>query len=308
MSRGQNYYSFITIFILFCSFTLFNILYKTGPVYMEVLAAASILWAALFIVTGRFYLSSILPIASVLALQLSLMTTVQSLVFFHICLSLILLFFSFLFSLSFSEKLSLLGFFTLSYLTAALLNNVFSLYTIGYYGGIQMYFLAIALCVRSWQMEQYRKENGDLREQLAGMKTEALGDEDDPFVGIFSKAGGMKVLKQTMKWSQRYELPLTVCYIDLNTSRDEYIHNVSRRISTRVRESDTLFRLGSTEILLVLPDCHETDAIIVVDQIQKIIKEDLRQNKTISVGIAGFDRSQKISPNELIINANRASA
>ncbi len=308
--KEQNYYSLITLFILFSSFTLFNLLTRTIPSYLFILSALTVLWTGIYILSGRFSRNSLIPIGVVLALQLVLMNTEASLVFYHICLSLIIVSYAFLFRISLADKALLFSFFTAAYLAASILNTDFSTYSILYYGGIQIFILSAGLGVRTWQIELARKESKDLREELAGLKIKSSCEEEDPFMGIFSKAGGMKVLKQTMKWATRYDLPLTVCYMELSSSRDEYVQSVSRRITTRIRESDTLFRLGSSEILLILPDCCTDDASQVMEHIREIILEDMAHNcrRGIQFGIAGFDKSQKISPNELIISANRASA
>jgi len=155
-----------------------------------------------------------------------------------------------------------------------------------------------------------RQENESRKDELS------YYSEYDSLIRVFNKRGGIKILRQTMKWSQRYDIPLTICYLDLNSSGGDQpdLHrrllSVSRSIYGRIRQSDTVCRLGDDELLIILPDCCRNDAESVITHIRSCLKsrpeEPEGSMESFDYGLADYCAESVKSPNELIINADRA--
>ena len=310
----QIYFSLVTLFILSSIFLIFTLISKQFVYAFKIVHSLSTLWLGTIflnldkkkILGEKDVMRACLPLIIMSPILLYLIDSYQNLILFNIALAIFSIYFLYSFSLSHKSNLLLYIVFSCTYLTAALFHRVFSPLEIINSGGILLHLLILFLSMAVRNGIADKEELKHCRRSIDQLKSSQRRDDGDPLIGIFSKSGGMKVLKQTMKWSQRYEIPLTVCYMELNGSRDEHIHSITRGIFKRIRETDTLFRLGKSEMLLILPDCEKHNAADVM----KHIKEALLQNpsyRLLQYGLADFKSEIIGSPNELIISANRAS-
>lgn len=307
IKNGPNYFTLISICILVIAFTLYSYLNHRISLFFLIIQLLSVSWVLIFMSAHHLNIVSSLPLIMISPLMVLQLNTVNSLVIFNIIQALFAIHFLFKCNIKFRDRIIMYVMFLGSYVLSSYLHKGFSMLEMAAYGGILLHLLIISLGIATHQKDEIEKEAEELRSKLLGIKDEYKDKEQDPLMGIFSKSGGMKVLKQTMKWSQRYEIPLTVCYMELNNSHDDYIHSMTRRIVNRVRESDTLFRLGKSEILLILPDCQKNDAASVMKSIQDILRND-REMEAVQFGLADFKSELRTSPNELIINANMSIA
>ncbi|MBF9018390.1 MULTISPECIES: GGDEF domain-containing protein [unclassified Oceanispirochaeta] len=307
MKDGPNHVTLISICILVIAINLYSYLNNSITLFFLIIQLFSVSWISIFMSSHRLNIAGSLPMIIISPLMVLQLNTVNSLVIFHIIQALFAIHFLFKCNIKFRDRIIMYALFLGSYILSCYLHKGFSILEMAAYGGVLLHLLIISLGVATHQKDEIEKEADELRSKLLGIKDEYKDKEQDPLMGIFSKSGGMKVLKQTMKWSQRYEIPLTVCYMELNNSHEDYIYSMTRRIVNRVRESDTLFRLGKSEILLILPDCQKNDAASVMKSIQEILRND-REMEAVQFGLADFKGELKTSPNELIINANMAIA
>lgn len=305
--KDSNYNSLLSLCILYAAFTLFNFLTHKITIFYLILQICTVLWVVIFMSGKYLKFWNSIPLILITPFMVLQLSTVNSLALYHIILTVFAIHFLFKSDINLRDQIFMYLSFLGSYILASYLHSNFSFIDMAIYGGVLLHILLISLGIATNRSNDFEKEVNELRSRLLDMKDGFKEKEQDPLMGIFSKSGGMKVLKQTMKWSQRYEIPLTVCYMELNNSRDEYINSITRRIINRIRESDTLFRLGKSEILLILPDCQKNDAESVIKNIQEILQND-RDMETVQFGLADFISEQKTSPNELIINANMAIA
>jgi GGDEF domain-containing protein len=305
--KDSNYFSLLSICILFALFSLFNYISHKTTILFLIVQLLSVSWVIIFMSAKRLNIWSGLPLIIISPFMVLQLSTVNSLALYHIIQAVFAFHFLFKCDISLRDQIIMYLMFLGAYILTSFLHEGFNLMEMAVYGGALLHLLLISLGITTHRSNEFEREADELRSRLLGMKDGFKDNEQDPLMGIFSKSGGMKVLKQTMKWSQRYEIPLTVCYMELNNSRDDYIHSITRRIVNRVRESDTLFRLGKSEILLILPDCQKNDAASVMKSIQEILQND-REMEAVQFGLADFKAEHKTSPNELIINANSAIA
>ncbi|MDC7233815.1 MAG: diguanylate cyclase [Spirochaetales bacterium] len=305
--KDPHIYTLIIISLLFSLFIGAN--YYTGKttLFFMVIQLFSVSWIFLIVYVNRISVLTVIPVSIVTPLLILQLSTLNSLALYHIILAVFSIQFLLISPQGLQGKLTLYLSLLVSYCLAGYLHQTFTALDLAIHGGILTHLLILITGYLSLERDELKKENESLRTELLNLKNDWSDEEQDPLMGIFSKSGGMRVLKQTMKWSQRYKIPLTVCYMEVNNSRDDYIHSITRRIVNRVRESDTLFRLGKSEILLVLPDCCKNDAALVMESIQKILQDD-SETEAVQFGLADFKADVRTSPNELIISANMAIA
>ncbi|QEN07347.1 diguanylate cyclase [Oceanispirochaeta crateris] len=311
----QIYFSLVTFFILSSLFLIFTLLSAQFKDSFKLVHALSTLWLGTIflrydkkIILGeREVLKACFPLILSPPLLLYLMSSFQYLIIFNVVLAVFSIYF--LYSFSLKEKTNILFYilFSSGYLLASIFHSVFSFMDIINSGAILLHILILSLGLAFRKIRCETEELINCRRSLGLLKnTTERSDDGDSLLGIYNKAGGMKVLRQTMKWSQRYEIPLTVCYMELNGSRDEHIHSITRDIFKRIRETDTLFRLGKSEMLLILPDCEKHNAASVMNHIKEVLSQNT-MGKILHYGLADFQSELDRSPNELIISANQAS-
>lgn len=313
-NKRQRYLSVITLFVLTGLFLLAIVIFNYFSILFRNLLVLLLIWqGTMILIHSRKKLIEdfqlFVTLTPLIILSPLLMLTIahhNDLIVYNIVLSVFSIFILLFLSLKQRYNFTLQILFITEYLLVALIHKSFPQLEVYKSGGLILQFLVISLGIAQYRNEADKENLQICRETISRYKKSRLDDSGDPILGIFSKSGGMKVLKQMMKWSERYEIPLTVCYMELHDSHDEYVNTITRGIFKRIRETDTLFRLGQREMLLILPDCQKQNAMDVMKYIKSILEMN-NQEKSIKYGLADFKANSINSPNELIINANRAS-
>ena len=124
----------------------------------------------------------------------------------------------------------------------------------------------------------------------------------DPLTGIYNRAGMHGILKYNMKQYQRSRVPFSIILLDIDNFKvindtyghsigDNVLRNLSKLISQRCRNNDSLARWGGEEFLLVCANTTVQEAVTLSDDLrQKISSATLIDQQTItcSMGIAQF--------------------
>jgi len=106
----------------------------------------------------------------------------------------------------------------------------------------------------------------------------------DPLTRISNRNKLNIILEKSMHLSQRYNLPLSVIFFDIDHFKkinDEYGHDsgdtvltgIARLISTHIRSSDIFARWGGEEFIIVLPETDHDIARILAEKFRKLIQE-----------------------------------
>jgi diguanylate cyclase (GGDEF)-like protein len=124
-----------------------------------------------------------------------------------------------------------------------------------------------------------------------------------------------------MARSQRDQMPLTVCFVDLDglkTVNDQYGHaegdwmivKAAEVLAESVRLGDEAIRLGGDEFLLVLHNCPEEGSRIMQQRIEERMTELSVEAKkpfllSASIGMAAYDPARHAQVHQLIAEADR---
>lgn len=125
----------------------------------------------------------------------------------------------------------------------------------------------------------------------------------DEMTGLYNKRVGKLLLEREFEKSKREETPFTVCFIDVDGLKiindkygheagDEYIKTVSDSISLGLRHSETAFRYGGDEFILLI-NGNITNAKIVIKRISSDItsKNTNKIKHSISCGYAELSKN-----------------
>lgn len=162
----------------------------------------------------------------------------------------------------------------------------------------------------------------DITERKASEELSWQKANYDALTGLPNRRLFQDRLEQDIKHSRRSELPIVLMFIDLDHFKevnDEYGHNagddllqqVSKRINSCIRKTDTVARLGGDEFTVILTDIAGDEQIKSLSQ--KIVQElarpfklkDITAHISCSLGVAYFPKDAS-SSEQLLKNADKA--
>ena len=124
----------------------------------------------------------------------------------------------------------------------------------------------------------------------------------DHLTGLPNRTLFYENLNQSIKFNKRYKTNLAVFFLDLDrfknindtlghTFGDEFLIKIAKKLKDRIRESDTVCRVGGDEFLIVLDKFKNIDDVILVAKdILKLIEEPifLREKEIVSSASLGI--------------------
>ncbi len=143
----------------------------------------------------------------------------------------------------------------------------------------------------------------------------------DPLTGISNRRTGLLMLEKELAKNKRKGSVLSICFLDvddLKTVNDTYGHSegdlllkaITKIVSSTIRESDTLSRMGGDEFLIILPDSDTKTAETVLERIYKrTIQENEKSKKpyelSFSYGIQETAGNDIVDIDEFIYEADK---
>lgn len=143
----------------------------------------------------------------------------------------------------------------------------------------------------------------------------------DDMVNCFNRAHFIDICEEELKRAKRYETTLSLMLIDPDYLRminetygtltgNEILKLMVENISTKLRETDTLGRIGGEEFAIIMPQTNGQDALIAANRIRNIIGQNsLETSKgpiriSASIGVVEMPAEGVLSLDVLL---NRAS-
>lgn len=124
----------------------------------------------------------------------------------------------------------------------------------------------------------------------------------DPLTGIFNSREFLRQAEIEIERSARIGYPLSIAYIDLDNFKlvndryghetgDEHLRQITKSISSIIRQTDVFARLGGDEFVLLLPNVDHVNVRYVMEKIQRTLVGELNHLKspvTFSAGVVTY--------------------
>jgi two-component system, cell cycle response regulator len=145
----------------------------------------------------------------------------------------------------------------------------------------------------------------------------------DSLTGLWNRIAAIQILDREIARAARGESSIAVIMADLDHFKqvndthghlagDAMLREAARRMSSTLREYDSIGRYGGEEFLIVVPGCHFSDSLTVAERLREAVSgqpflvggESYRT--TCSFGLAWSDCSCDIDANRLLREADTA--
>ncbi|MBS1871083.1 MAG: EAL domain-containing protein [Actinobacteria bacterium] len=148
--------------------------------------------------------------------------------------------------------------------------------------------------------------------------------DHDPLTGLLNRRSFERELNQHIAQVQRYGPEGAALVLDIDRFKhindtlghnvgDELIVKVAQTLRTRLRDSDVLARLGGDEFAILLPRGGAAEAGRVADAVLAAVRAQSvvtaagrRRSITASIGIALFSDTERLSAEDVLVNADLA--
>ena len=148
--------------------------------------------------------------------------------------------------------------------------------------------------------------------------------DHDPLTGLLNRRSFERELNQHISEVQRYGPEGAALVLDIDRFKhindtlghnvgDELIVKVAQTLRTRLRDSDVLARLGGDEFAILLPRGGAAEAARVADAVLGAVRSQSvltaagrRRPITASIGIALFSDTERLSAEDVLVNADLA--
>ncbi len=146
--------------------------------------------------------------------------------------------------------------------------------------------------------------------------------DHDPLTGLINRRRFEEELERELIAAKRYRRSGAVLVLDLDNFKyvndtlghsagDELIVSVSALLRRRLRESDTLARIGGDEFAVILPDCTPRQAEAAANGLLATVREGMLEQhrggrSSASIGVAPYSGNVEATGEELLVEADVA--
>ena len=170
----------------------------------------------------------------------------------------------------------------------------------------------------------------DVSERRSFERRLAHAADHDPLTGLLNRRSLDRELRSHAARVHRYGATGAVLMLDLDhfkyfndtqghTAGDELIVRIAQALRERLRESDVLARLGGDEFAVLLPGGDEPETQTVAESLLEVVCDQALPDPeqasgliaagrrvTVSIGIARFEDGEKLTAEEMMVNADLA--
>ena len=155
-----------------------------------------------------------------------------------------------------------------------------------------------------------KRTEEDLRRSEMRYRELSLTDE---LTGLYNARHFFRQVQSEVERATRYNCPLSLCVIDIDNfkkyndtyghlSGDAVLSELGRLIQKLIRESDSAYRYGGEEFIIVLPQTTREEAARVAERIRVVFFEHAFYPKTsdgvhvsISLGVTSYQSGESVS-------------
>ncbi|MEA2156083.1 MAG: hypothetical protein QOE11_2223 [Solirubrobacteraceae bacterium] len=148
--------------------------------------------------------------------------------------------------------------------------------------------------------------------------------DHDPLTGLLNRRTFGRALEDHMARVERYGAAGALLMVDLDhfkyfndtqghSAGDELIVRIAQGLRSRLRDSDVIARLGGDEFAVLLPGEDEQAVRVVAEALLQCVRDEAmpaligeRKRVTASIGIACFEDGERVTAEEMAVNADLA--
>ncbi|RUO66377.1 diguanylate cyclase (GGDEF) domain-containing protein [Pseudidiomarina planktonica] len=131
----------------------------------------------------------------------------------------------------------------------------------------------------------------------------------DPLTGLYNRNRVTQTLIENIQQKERYKRPASLIMIDLDHFKslndehghlfgDQMLKQTAKRLLGAIRATDTLFRVGGEEFLVVLPNTSSQDANVAAKKLIKVIGSRPFEGKGATVFITASAGVSELQPGQ----------
>jgi diguanylate cyclase (GGDEF)-like protein len=142
----------------------------------------------------------------------------------------------------------------------------------------------------------------------------------DALTGLNNRRALDQMLPQIMEESRAKNSPLTLLMIDIDYFKelndtlghpqgDEFLRSLGQLIQSTIRQTDTAFRCGGDEFVILMPNCERQPALNTIHRLQSLTQAlslnfPLTNRPRLSVGACSMSEMEDPTPEKLIRKAD----
>ncbi|HLF53790.1 MAG TPA: GGDEF domain-containing protein [Candidatus Nanoarchaeia archaeon] len=134
----------------------------------------------------------------------------------------------------------------------------------------------------------------------------------DELTGIYNRRALYRILDHEIKRAERFRHPLTIVMLDIDFFKifndknghiagDMLLKRLSRILTKKIRDVDTLARYGGEEFLIILPETPHDSAVRIAERIRKTVEQTYFEGQetqpkgkvTLSMGLVTYHGEYK---------------
>lgn len=165
------------------------------------------------------------------------------------------------------------------------------------------------------------EEKEKIIEEFKSMKIKLQYDACmDVVTGVLNRRAGFEILEKTISESARQEENFMICFADIDDFKkvndvvghnagDEILAEVGNILRENIRNTDTVFRIGGDEFIIIFPNTTFQVAKTICSRVCMNVYELKEKDNTnykmgLSCGLSEYNFNSKISAGELIRRAD----
>jgi diguanylate cyclase (GGDEF)-like protein len=154
--------------------------------------------------------------------------------------------------------------------------------------------------------ERLQATLGELKQSHQALESKSV---TDPLTNVYNRAKAFELLTTAVNNQERYQTPFAIIFLDIDgfkTINDKHGHDAgddilvkyARLLSENARKTDTLFRWGGEEFMLLCTNTDKSKATRLAENLRELIKQETLGGKPLpsaSYGVVEYHAGEDIA-------------